>query len=100
MIIRLRQRQRRARSPGGPNSAPRLPAERDESADSQQINNGPLHDDIRQAAKDKERGLVDTDMYQNGVALNPLDKESAEQAQQTPPLDPAPGKRTGRGPQR
>lgn len=100
MIIRLRQRQRRARSPDGPNSAPRIPAERDEAADSQEAFDGPPRDEIKQAAQDIENGLVDTDMYKNGVALNPLDKPAAERADAAPPLEPAPGRQPGKQPKR
>lgn len=91
MIIRLRQRQRRARSPEGPNSAPRIPAERDESADSQELQNDQLRDNIKQGYEDVVHGQVDTDMYKNGVALNPLDQPDANASNQTPPLEPAPG---------
>jgi hypothetical protein len=100
MIIRLRQRQRRARSPNGPNSAPRIPAERDEAADSQEAFAGPPRDDIKQAAEDIKNGLVDTEMYRNGVALNPLDNPDANHTDQTPPLEPAPGKHTGKSSKR
>lgn len=96
MIIRLRQRQRRARSPEGPNSAPRIPAERDESADSQELQNDQLRDNIKQGYEDVVHGQVDTDMYKNGVALNPLDKPDANDTNQTPPLDPAPGKQSSK----
>lgn len=101
MIIRLRQRQRRARSPNGPDSGPRIPAERDESHDSQagtpptdiphNPRGGAPRTGMQQAHDDAVSGQVDTDMYKNGVGLNPLDSGSTARADTVPPMKPAPG---------
>ena len=55
----LKQRQIKTKRPTTPESAPRLPHERDESDDSQ--SSGP-REDMQQAYEDIENGLVDTDL--------------------------------------
>lgn len=56
----LKQRQVKTAPPVSPADAPRLPHERDESFDSQEI--GEPRETIRQAYEDLENGLVDTDL--------------------------------------
>ncbi len=63
MTKHLQQRQIKTAQPATPDAAPRLPHERDESADSQ---SSPSRDRIKQAAKDIENGQVDTDMRNGG----------------------------------
>ena len=63
MTKNLQQRQVKTSSPTSPDTAPRLPHERDESADSQ---SSPSRDRIKQAAKDLEDGQVDTDLRNGG----------------------------------
>lgn len=55
----LKQRQVKTAPPATPEASPRLPHERDESADSQ-VSSAP-RDDMQQAFDDLDRGLVDTD---------------------------------------
>ncbi len=55
----LKQRQIKTKRPTTPETTPRLPHERDESDDSQA--SGP-REDMQQAYKDIENGLVDTDL--------------------------------------
>lgn len=55
-----KQRQVKTAPPATPAASPRLPHERDESADSQ-ASGGP-REDMQQAFDDLERGLVDTDL--------------------------------------
>lgn len=56
----LKQRQVKTAPPITPEDAPRLPHERDESADSQ--TQGAPRQDMQQAFHDLESGLVDTDL--------------------------------------
>lgn len=56
----LKQRQVKTAPPATPEASPRLPHERDESADSQA--SGAPREDMQQAFDDLERGLVDTDL--------------------------------------
>lgn len=56
----LKQRQVKTSPPASPGDAPRLPHERDESYDSQDI--GEPREEIQQAYEDLENGLVDTDL--------------------------------------
>ncbi|WP_206732427.1 hypothetical protein [Janthinobacterium sp. 17J80-10] len=56
----LKQRQVKTAPPTTPAASPRLPHERDESADSQAM--GAPREDMQQAFDDLERGLVDTDL--------------------------------------
>ncbi len=59
MRTRIKQRQINARRPARHDAAPRLPHEHDESHDSG--SSGP-REDMQQAYKDLDRGLVDTDL--------------------------------------
>ena len=56
----VRQPQVSTKRPVDPDATPRLPHERDESDDSQQ---SPPREDMKQAYLDIERGLVDTDRH-------------------------------------
>jgi hypothetical protein len=56
----------------GGEPAPRLPHERDQSSDSQQMQDGQPPEVGRQAHEDVERGLVDTD---RGPVIERIDKK-------------------------
>jgi hypothetical protein len=72
MVKNLQQRQLKTAKPVSTNTLPRLPHERDESSDSQ---SGPLHESMKQAAKDIESGQVDTDLRNGGGGVeNVVDK--------------------------
>lgn len=79
----LKQRQVRTKSPAGPESAPRLPHERDESDDSQA--SGP-RESMRQAYEDIEHGLVDTDL-RGSLGVNPATRAPFNDPEPTPPAE-------------
>lgn len=65
--------------------APRMPHERDESADSQ---GSGVHDDIKQAFDDIMQGQMDTDLReQRGVENSQPKNEEQRNAPITPPLN-------------
>jgi hypothetical protein len=60
----LKQHQVRTKRPVRKGTTPRLPHERDESDDSQQL--GEPRDDMKQAFDDLQNGQVDTDLRNTG----------------------------------
>ncbi|WP_207907240.1 hypothetical protein [Paucimonas lemoignei] len=82
----LKQRQIKTGPPTAPGAAPRLPHERDESFDSQDI--GEPREDIQQAFEDLENGLVDTDL--RGVLG--VDEATRARFNQTEPSPPDPAR--------
>ncbi len=85
----LKQRQIKTKRPTTPESAPRLPHERDESDDSQA--SGP-REDMQQAFDDLQNGLVDTDLRGS------LGVDQATRAKHNKPEPSAPGEGRARDP--
>lgn len=75
MTKNLQQRQVKTAPPVTPDAAPRLPHERDESADSQ---SSPSRERMTQAAKDIESGQVDTDLRNGGGGVENVVKKSPQ----------------------
>ena len=75
MTRNLQQRQVKTAPPACPDTAPRLPHERDESSDGE---SGPTRDRIKQAAKDIEDGQVDTDLRNGGGGVENVVKQDEQ----------------------